>query len=53
MLQRGGVYPMLGPRRVLTLFADYYPDPVPAEELLELGRAAGGGHHPLAPPLGR
>jgi ABC-2 type transport system ATP-binding protein len=36
MLQRGGVYPMLGPRRVLTLFADYYPDPVPAEDLIEL-----------------
>jgi ABC-2 type transport system ATP-binding protein len=36
MLQRGGVYPMLGPRRVLQLFAGYYPDPVPPEELLEL-----------------
>jgi ABC-2 type transport system ATP-binding protein len=36
MLQRGGVYPMLGPRRVLRLFAGYYPDPVPAEELLDL-----------------
>jgi ABC-2 type transport system ATP-binding protein len=36
MLQRGGVYPMLGPRRALDLFAGYYPDPVPAEELLEL-----------------
>jgi ABC-2 type transport system ATP-binding protein len=36
MLQRGGVYPMLGPRRVLRLFASYYPDPVPAEELLDL-----------------
>ena len=36
MLQRGGVYPMLGPRRVLTLFAGYYPDPVPAEDLLDL-----------------
>ena len=36
MLQRGGVYPMLGPRRVLRLFAGYYPAPVPAEELLEL-----------------
>ena len=36
MLQRGGVYPMLGPRRVLRLFADYYPDPVPADELLDL-----------------
>src|SRR3984885_10917889 len=36
MLQRGGVYPMLGPRRVLNLFAAYYPAPVPAEELLDL-----------------
>ncbi len=27
---------MLGPRRVLRLFADYYPDPVPADELLDL-----------------
>jgi ABC-2 type transport system ATP-binding protein len=36
MLQRGGVYPMLGPRRVLDLFAGYYPDPVPADELLDL-----------------
>ena len=36
MLQRGGVYPMLGPRRVLDLFAGYYPDPVPPDELLDL-----------------
>ena len=36
MLQRGGVYPMLGPRRVLRLFAGYYPEPVPADELLDL-----------------
>jgi ABC-2 type transport system ATP-binding protein len=36
MLQRGGVYPMLGPRRVLALFAGYYPTPVPTEELLDL-----------------
>jgi ABC-2 type transport system ATP-binding protein len=36
MLQRGGVYPMLGPRRVLTLFGDYYPAPVPTDELLDL-----------------
>jgi ABC-2 type transport system ATP-binding protein len=36
MLQRGGVYPMLGPRRVLDLFAGYYPDPVPTDELLAL-----------------
>ena len=51
MLQRGGVYPMLGPRRVLDLFADYYPDPVPAEELLDLVGLRRGGHHPVAPPL--
>jgi ABC-2 type transport system ATP-binding protein len=36
MLQRGGVYPMLGPLRVLHLFAAYYPAPIPAEELLDL-----------------
>jgi ABC-2 type transport system ATP-binding protein len=36
MLQRGGVYPMLGPRRVLDLFGAYYPDPVPSDELLAL-----------------
>jgi ABC-2 type transport system ATP-binding protein len=36
MLQRGGVYPMLGPRRVLRLFSGYYPAPVPTEELLDL-----------------
>jgi ABC-2 type transport system ATP-binding protein len=36
MLQRGGLYPMLGPRRALDLFAGYYPDPVPTGELLEL-----------------
>ncbi len=35
MLQRGGVYPMLGPRRVLDLFTAYYDDPVPTDELLE------------------
>jgi ABC-2 type transport system ATP-binding protein len=35
MLQRGGVYPMLGPKRVLDLFAAYYADPVPTGELLE------------------
>ena len=44
MLQRGGVYPMLGPRRVLDLFAGYYPDPVPTAELLDLvGLAAVAG----------
>jgi ABC-2 type transport system ATP-binding protein len=36
MLQRGGVYPMLGPRRVLDLFAGYYERPVPTPELLDL-----------------
>ena len=36
MLQRGGVYPMLGPRRVLDLFGRYYRDPLPADDLLEL-----------------
>ena len=36
MLQRGGVYPMLGPRRVLDLFGRYYRDPVPTTDLLEL-----------------
>jgi ABC-2 type transport system ATP-binding protein len=36
MLQSGGVYPMLGPRRVLGLFAGYYADPVPVDDLLDL-----------------
>jgi ABC-2 type transport system ATP-binding protein len=36
MLQRGGVYPMLGPRQVLALFGRYYPDPLPTGDLLEL-----------------
>jgi ABC-2 type transport system ATP-binding protein len=36
MLQRGGVYPMLGPRRVLNLFGAFYPDPLPTDELLDL-----------------
>ncbi|HXQ18197.1 MAG TPA: ABC transporter ATP-binding protein [Acidimicrobiales bacterium] len=35
MLQRGGVYPSLGPRRVLQLFAAYYPDPEDPVALLE------------------
>src|SRR3984957_10641739 len=35
MLQRGGVYPVMGPRRVLRLFADYYNDPEDPEELLD------------------
>src|SRR5579862_218398 len=38
MLQRGGLYPMLGARRALRLFASYYDDPVDPEELLDLMR---------------
>jgi ABC-2 type transport system ATP-binding protein len=36
MLQRGGVYPMLGPRQVLRLFACYYAEPLEVEPLLDL-----------------
>ena len=36
MLQRGGVYPMLAPRRALRLFASYYGHPEDPEALLEL-----------------
>ncbi len=36
MLQRGGVYPVMGPRRVLHLFADYYDDPEDPDTLLDL-----------------
>ncbi|HEY6474635.1 MAG TPA: ABC transporter ATP-binding protein [Acidimicrobiales bacterium] len=46
MLQAGGVYPMLGPRRVLDLFADYYPDPMGTEELLHLVGLRGAAHTP-------
>lgn len=35
MLQRGGVYPSMGPAEVLQLFAAYYDDPENAETLLE------------------
>ena len=34
MLQEGGVYPMAMPGEVLRLFARFYADPVPPEELL-------------------
>ncbi len=46
MLQRGGIYPMLPPRRVLDLFGGYYPDPVPTAELLELTGLRGVAHTP-------
>jgi ABC-2 type transport system ATP-binding protein len=36
MLQRGGVYPMLSPRRVLDLFSCYYPRPLATDALLDL-----------------
>jgi ABC-2 type transport system ATP-binding protein len=36
MLQRGGAYPMLGPRRLVDLFAGYYADPEPTDALLDL-----------------
>ncbi len=41
MLQRGGVYPMLGPAKVLDLFASYYRDPEDPAELLDLVGLAG------------
>ena len=46
MLQRGGVYPMLGPRRVLDLFAGYYADPVPTQELLHVVGLGSVAHTP-------
>jgi ABC-2 type transport system ATP-binding protein len=36
MLQRGGVYPMLGSAQVLHLFSRYYDDPEDPEDLIEL-----------------
>jgi len=36
MLQRGGVYPVMGPRRALGLFAAYYDEPEDPDALLEL-----------------
>jgi ABC-2 type transport system ATP-binding protein len=36
MLQRGGIYPVLGPRRALQLFAAYYDDPLDPDELLDV-----------------
>jgi ABC-2 type transport system ATP-binding protein len=41
MLQKGGVYPMLGPRQVLQLFSRYYPEPLGVEHLMDL---VGLGH---------
>jgi ABC-2 type transport system ATP-binding protein len=36
MLQRGGLYPAMGPRRALGLFAEYYDDAEDPESLLDL-----------------
>ncbi|MGH9092904.1 MAG: ABC transporter ATP-binding protein, partial [Acidimicrobiales bacterium] len=36
MLQRGGIYPMLDPRRALELFASYYAEPEDVDGLLRL-----------------
>ncbi len=46
MLQRGGVYPILGPQRVLDLFSGYYGDPVPTPELLDLAGLRSVAHTP-------
>jgi len=35
MLQEGGLYPSMGPREALHLFAAYYDDPADPEELLD------------------
>ena len=53
MLQGGGVYPMLGPKRVLDLFAAYYPDPVPTGDLLETVGLRAVAATPVASSLGR
>ncbi len=41
MLQRGGVYPGMGPREALRLFASYYPRPLDPAVLLETVGLAG------------
>lgn len=43
MLQRGGVYPGMGPAEAIRLFSRYYDDPVPPQDLidrLDLGAVA-------------
>lgn len=35
MLQKGGVYPGIGPLEAVELFGSYYDDPVPARDLIE------------------
>jgi ABC-2 type transport system ATP-binding protein len=36
VLQRGGLYPMMSPERALRLFAAYYANPRPPDELIEV-----------------
>ncbi len=53
MLQRGGVYPMLGPRRVLAPLRRLLPGARPGRRAARPGRPAQRRRHALAPPLGR
>jgi len=46
MLQKGGVYPMLGPAQVLHLFAAYYDDPEDPDALLDQVGLAGARRTP-------
>jgi ABC-2 type transport system ATP-binding protein len=46
MLQKGGVYPMLGPAQVLHLFAAYYDDPADPDALLDQVGLAGARRTP-------
>ena len=46
MLQRGGVYPVMGARQALGLFAAYYDDPEDPDALLELVGLAGVARTP-------
>src|SRR5581483_2683563 len=36
MLQEGGVYPVLSARQAIELFAHYYTDPLPSDQLLSM-----------------
>ena len=53
MLQKGGVYPMLGPAQVLHLFARYYDDPEDPEDLLDLVGPGRRPAHPVAAAVRR
>ena len=51
MLQRGGVYPMLGPAQVLHLFARYYDDAEDPDGLLDLVGLTQRAPHAVAAPV--